>query len=151
MTLLVTRPSRFVSLRYYVLAILLVALTVAIFFNLIKTPEWEILNYGFREIASLGLLFLALISILTGEFKRLLHKYVITDARVIRSDGMIKREMNFMPYSKVKRVELRQSVIGRLIGVGDVVIDTGEDTIVLNSVRRPRKIEEAVAKHMSRD
>ncbi len=50
-----------------------------------------------------------------------------------------------MPFNKVQRLELNQSVLKRIFGVGDLHIDTGEDSIVFRAIRRPAQVERIVS------
>src|SRR3989304_1773608 len=73
-------------------------------------------------------------AVLYAEFSRLTIKYTVTDSRIIRKDGIIRRRTNQMPFNKIERVELDQGLIQRMLNLGDIVLDTGEDTIVLQSL-----------------
>ena len=50
-----------------------------------------------------------------------------------------------MPFNRVERVEVTQSIIGRIFGIGNVVVDTGDDHVVLKSIRGPSKTEQIVS------
>ena len=55
-----------------------------------------------------------------------------------------------MPYTKVERVELLQSLLDRVLGIGTVVLDTGEDQILVAHVRSPRTIHQTIMTRIQR-
>ncbi len=149
-TLLAARPSRIVVLRYYVAAVFLLVLTFFLWFFDYLLPALPIsrttLTLG--GTAVLGFLFLLLL--LVAELKRLTTKYVVTDFRVIRRDGILRKSENVMPYNKVERVQLSQGILERVLGIGTLVVDTGEDQMLIASVRNPRNVERTIMSRMQR-
>jgi uncharacterized membrane protein YdbT with pleckstrin-like domain len=93
---------------------------------------------------------LAFLAYLTAELKRITRRYMVLEHRLARREGILSKRVQYMPYNKVERVELRQSILKRLFGIGDLVIDTGEDSIVFQAVRNPVKVERAVAKQLQK-
>ena len=56
------------------------------------------------------------------------HEYVLTDRRVIRQTGIVSKQSIDSRLDKVNNVEHRQTVWGRLLGYGDVWVDTASET-----------------------
>lgn len=56
------------------------------------------------------------------------HDYVLTNRRVIREEGIVSRRSMDASLGKINNVEHRQTVWGRLLGYGDVEIDTASET-----------------------
>ncbi|HBL25497.1 MAG TPA: hypothetical protein DD490_01540 [Acidobacteria bacterium] len=56
------------------------------------------------------------------------HDYVLTNRRVILEEGIIARRSNDASLGKINNVEHRQTLWGRFLGYGDVVIDTASET-----------------------
>lgn len=56
------------------------------------------------------------------------HEYVLTDRRVIRQTGIVSKQSVDSRLDKVNNVEHRQTVWGRLLGYGDVWVDTASET-----------------------
>jgi hypothetical protein len=63
------------------------------------------------------------------------ERYIITNRRVIEVKGTINKQVSDSALEKVNDVELRQSVVGRMLGYGTVQIITGSD-IGVNMFRR---------------
>lgn len=56
------------------------------------------------------------------------NRYILTDRRVIKQTGIINRTSVDSYLDKINNVEHRQSVWGRMLGYGDVEIDTASET-----------------------
>jgi hypothetical protein len=63
------------------------------------------------------------------------ERYIITNRRVMEVRGTINKSMRDSALEKVNDVELKQSIVGRLLGYGTVQIITGSD-IGVNQFRR---------------
>jgi len=96
------------------------------------------------------LLFTALILVLVAELSRLGTRYIVTDFRVIRKVGIVRRKENAMPFNKLERTEMSQGVIDRILGIGSVVVDTGEDQMTIKSVRNPRDVEQTISSRLQK-
>jgi uncharacterized membrane protein YdbT with pleckstrin-like domain len=73
-------------------------------------------------------------------------EYVLTDRRIIRQVGILSKSSNDAWLDKVNNVEHRQSLWGRLLGFGDVVIDTASEsgTTVFAGIADPLAFKRAV-------
>jgi uncharacterized membrane protein YdbT with pleckstrin-like domain len=70
---------------------------------------------------------------------------VVTDRRVIYKRGFIARRTVEMNISKVETVDVEQSIAGRLLGYGTVLIrGTGESLEPLRHVEAPLTIRNAI-------
>ena len=148
-TLLSIRPSRVIVLRYYVgIVVLLIAAFAFWFFNYVLPSTSMVGRETLRNAGSAFLVFLAVLVWLMAEYKRASTRYVVTDFRVIRRDGILRRTETVVPYRQLERVQMRQGIIDRLLGIGTLVIDTGDDTVQIASVRDPKKVEEAIMSRM---
>lgn len=56
------------------------------------------------------------------------HEYVLTDRRVIQQTGIVSKRSVDSRLDKVNNVEHQQTLWGRLLGYGDVWIDTASET-----------------------
>jgi membrane protein YdbS with pleckstrin-like domain len=56
------------------------------------------------------------------------HDYVLTNRRVILEEGIFSRRSMDASLGKINNVEHRQSLWGRLLGYGDVEVDTASET-----------------------
>ena len=68
------------------------------------------------------LLLLALISALAGLIRRVTTELAVTDRRVIYKTGIVQRHSIEMNRSKVETVGVNQSILGRVLGYGTVVV-----------------------------
>ena len=50
--------------------------------------------------------------------------------------------------SLLERVQVTQGILDRVLGIGTLVIDTGEDKMLISSVRNPEKVERAIMGRM---
>ncbi|TLZ70126.1 MAG: PH domain-containing protein [Methanobacteriota archaeon] len=147
-TLLSLRPSRVVVLGHYVAIVLLLLLTVAFWFFNYLVPAVPIQRGLFATGVSAFLIFLAFVLWIRAELKRASTKYLITDFRVIRKDGILRRTETIVPYRQLERVQVTQGILDRVLGIGTLVIDTGEDKMLISSVRNPEKVERAIMGRM---
>jgi hypothetical protein len=93
-------------------------------------PEWWIL--GFVGVA---LAVVPLYLLIRGFLEWQNERYIITNRRVMEIKGIVNKLVRDSALEKVNDVELRQSVVGRLLGYGTVQIITGSD-IGVNTLRR---------------
>ncbi len=149
-TLLALRPTRLIALPWYVGWILLWIVSGLAFLDPTRlVPDWTLL--GFRVQSYLGAILglIGLLALLRAEIKRLSIKYTITDTRIIRYDGILSRKTNEMPFTKVERIEIDQSLLQRVFKYGDIVMDTGEDTITLASLGHVKLVQGEISKLMA--
>ena len=65
------------------------------------------------------------------------EEYIITDRRVLQSEGIVNKRTSDSALEKVNDVVLVQSFLGRILGYGDLEIVTGSD-IGVNQLTRLR-------------
>lgn len=74
-------------------------------------------------------------------------KYQIFDDVVVAYFGIISRRSTQVRVADIRGMSIRQSIVGRLLGVGDVIIGTaatGDAEIVMRGVRDPSGIVAAI-------
>jgi len=71
--------------------------------------------------ASLGLVCLGGLGILIGIVRRNTFTYLITDSDVVVQKQLLRRSVRRIPFSSISDVQVSQSIVGRLVGYGDVV------------------------------
>ena len=148
-TLLSIRPSRIIVLRYYVGIIFLLIATFSLwFFNYLLPSTSVIGREALRNAGSGFLLLLAVLLWLIAEYKRASTRYEVTDFRVIRREGILRRTETVVPYRQLERVQMHQGIIDLVLGIGTLDIDTGDDTVQSASMRDPKKVEEAIMSRM---
>lgn len=154
-TLLVTRPTRLIALRYWTSMIL--ALVLAAVFGL-RVP-WrfastlsnpDLLGVGLSTILTGFFVFLAILAFVAAELKRKSTRYIITDNKIIREDGILSKNTEMVPYAQLERVDLHQSFGERILKIGTIVVDTGDDTLKIEKVRNPAKIQQMLSDRLGR-
>lgn len=150
-TLLTTRPTRLISLRWYFLLFLSLALAVLFYFPLVASiPEYVVLGWSTDTIAAIFFLFLAFVSFAVAELRRATIRYIITDNKIIREQGILSKDTQMVPYTQLERVDVRQSLVQRLLRIGTVVVDTGDDTLTIEMVPHPARIQELLSQRLGR-
>ncbi len=81
----------------------------------------EIVKLGLTIVAALFGLF-ALLSGLRALIRRATTELAVTDRRVIFKTGILKRHSMEMNRSKVETVGVDQSILGRVLGFGTVIV-----------------------------
>lgn len=151
-TLLSLRPSRLVAVHYYFAWLILWGFAALAYFDIYTViPEWVVpfLEVQLRSVAAIFLAFLGVIALIGAEVRRLSTKYIVTDARIVRQDGILRRRSQQMPFSKVERVELSQGILERILRLGDIVLDTGEDQIVFAAIGRVTKVQDELSRQVA--
>lgn len=74
------------------------------------------------------------------------HEYVLTNRRVVLEEGILSRRSMDASLGKINNVEHRQTLWGRLLGYGDVEIDTASETGTTRfiSINRPLDFKRAI-------
>ncbi len=154
-TLLVTRPTRLIALRFYSAMFLALILAGVFFFRVVQwfAPSFPNPSLGSWNLsATLGafFLFLALLALLAAELKRKTTRYIITDNKIIREDGILNKKTQMVPYTQLERVDLRQSLGQRILRIGTIVVDTGDDSVSIDMVPRPKQVQELLSNRLGR-
>ena len=74
------------------------------------------------------------------------HEYILTSRRVVQQTGILTRRSVDSPLEKLNNVEHVQTLWGRILGYGDVVIDTASETgtTVFRRISRPLELKRAI-------
>lgn len=78
-------------------------------------------------------------------------EYGVTTSRVIKKTGVISVDTDENRNEMIESIQVSQSVIGRILGYGNVVVNgTGNNSFAMNTVKNPKsakiKIEESLSK-----
>jgi uncharacterized membrane protein YdbT with pleckstrin-like domain len=77
--------------------------------------------------------------------KLVFTEYGLTNKRIVVKTGIIGRSIEELKLSKVETVKLRQSILGRIFGFGDVVLSgTGASNLVLKTVSGPIEVKRTI-------
>lgn len=77
-----------------------------------------------------------------------IERIVITDKRVMRSEGLIVHNVGMMPLSKVTDLTFERSLGGRLLGYGSLVVESAGQIQALNRIDympNPEEVYEALS------
>lgn len=137
------RKTRKVLIHYYIAGVVSIIFGVVLFLGFpLKIP--------FSFFVSIVLGVIGGVLFLISEIKRLLVKYMITETRVIKESGIINKKTEYIPYQMVERISFESPWYKRLLKIGDIKVDTGEDSFVIESVSHPEKVEELIRGAISR-
>ena len=127
-------------------------------------------GYALTVIAGLALVFLlasigvpAWISILLAlalllipayyHLKRNMVRYTLTDSKIEIDYGLIARTTRNIPLSKIQDVTVSASILQRVLGFGDVVVDNASEiggSTILHNVNNPRHYADLILRQLRR-
>ncbi|TLZ82347.1 MAG: PH domain-containing protein [Methanobacteriota archaeon] len=154
-TLLVTRPTRLIALRWWSAVVLALIVAGALFLQFPWRFSSTLANPALGSlpvsaILAAFFLFLALVAFIIAELKRKTTRYVITDNKIIREDGILNKNTEMIPYTQLERVDMKQSFGQRILRIGTIVVDTGDDTMNLDMIPRPAQVQELLSSRLGR-
>lgn len=146
MGLYLSRRARFL---YYLLGFLL--LGAAGYLILFEPIELSFL-YPLVSIhyMSATLALIGLIVILFAEAKRRTAYFYITQYRIVESWGLIRKREHAIQLEQVESVRIKQGILDRMLGIGDVEVKTGRDSLVLHKVGNPGKAQSLILSVLNR-
>lgn len=109
---------------------------------------WAWFGFDNAPMALTALALAALFGAFLGwhEFVRRSHEYVLTSRRVIQQMGILTRRSIDSWLDKINNIEHRQTLWGRLLGFGDVEIETASEQGIIRfaNVARPLELKNAI-------
>lgn len=148
------KPTRFIAFGHYVLMV--IALILAVIF-LILSPlknyanvDNSVAGLSFDVVIAIFFLIVALVSFIAAELKRITTQYLVTDNKIVRRDGILGKRTQMVPYTQFKSVNVNQSFLQRVLHIGTVKIDTGEDALSIDTVHDPNKVQELLSQRIGR-
>lgn len=147
-TLLELAPSRLLSFKYYFLILIFLAAALSLFLRLPWNPG-EFLGRDMHIYGPAILMGLSFILFLMAEARRINHRYFIGETTISVRTGILSRKTQYLPYRQIERVEVDQSILDRVFNIGNVIIDTGDDTIRLRAVKGPGRVHTVVTEQIA--
>ena len=96
------------------------------------------------------ILFIWLIFPIYGLIKLFFVEYTLTNKRVVQKEGIISRDTEEMRLSKAETVEVKQGIIGRIFGYGNVIVTgTGISNVVFSYVSKPLQVKRDIDSQLS--
>lgn len=123
---------------------LVALLAVVLAFTIFAYTVWP--AYSWVAVVS-GLLALCLAAVLAWRFVRLRsNEFVLTNHRMIQQQGIFAKRSMDSRLDKINNIEHRQTLWGRLLGYGDVEIDTASETGIcrFNNIAHPVELKRAI-------
>jgi uncharacterized membrane protein YdbT with pleckstrin-like domain len=135
--LYVAHPTR-MALHGALIGILLVLLTAA--------GVWDRIREFYVWVIALLALVPLVLTILRQWLYIISNQFVLTNRRVVKQTGLVSKESVTSYLDKINNVEHRQTVWGRMLGYGDVEIDTASETgtTTFRSIVDPIRFQRAI-------
>jgi uncharacterized membrane protein YdbT with pleckstrin-like domain len=100
---------------------------------------------GFWRYTAYGLALVAAVLLIQQWFERWVTEIAVTNRRVIYKKGLIRRQTNEMNMDKVESVKIDQSILGRMLGYGNVnILGTGEGFETLRNIPSPIELRNSI-------
>lgn len=152
-TLMTMKPTRYIALHYYLLAIVFLILAPLVyvrpwFFDAI--PRASVGPTDTSLILLALFLILALYCLLRAELRRATTLYLITDNKIVRRDGILNKNTQMIPYTQLNRIDLNQTLGQRMLHIGTVVVDTGDDTLKIDHIAHPERVQQLLSERLGR-
>ena len=106
------------------------------------------------SISTIVWVFIGLLFFLVPAFfhvKQRLTRFTLTETKIEIDSGLIARTTRNIPIRRIQDVTVQTSIIQRLVGFGDLVIDNASDQagkIVLKNIDSPQKHADILLKQM---
>jgi uncharacterized membrane protein YdbT with pleckstrin-like domain len=87
------------------------------------------------------------------HLKRNMLRYTLTDSKIEIDYGLIARTTRNIPLAKIQDVTVSASILQRLLGFGDVVVDNASElggTTVLHNINNPRQYADLILRALRR-
>lgn len=139
--LFTTGPSRLLNLHYYFLMLIILGVAGYVAW---RYPTLELLGRDMHIIGPATLAGLAFLVLLKAEIRRATHKYIVGENTVAIKVGVLSEKVQYIPYRQVERVELDEGILGRIFNFGNLIVDTGEDNVVLRGLKGPQRVQKVI-------
>jgi membrane protein YdbS with pleckstrin-like domain len=87
------------------------------------------------------------------HIKRKLIRYTLTESKLEIDEGLISRRTKNLPIRRIQDVTVSMSVIQRVLGFGDLVVDNASDDgekVTLRNINKPRHYADSLLRQMKR-
>jgi len=100
----------------------------------------------------LSFFFIALIFIFFLEPEAVLsyRSYIIKEENITEIRGYLNKKRITIPYSSVSNIVMNKSIVGRILGFGDIVITAFSENVILRGIKNPEKILRNIEKMVKR-
>jgi uncharacterized membrane protein YdbT with pleckstrin-like domain len=100
---------------------------------------------GLWRYTAYALALVAVVLLIQQWFQWWVTEIAVTNRRVIYKKGLIRRQTNEMNMNKVESVKIDQSILGRMLDYGNVMIlGTGEGFETLRTIASPIELRNSI-------
>lgn len=101
--------------------------------------------------ASIFMISIGLVIVTVKEIKRILVKYTLTTTRIIKEEGIINKKSDYIPYQMIEKISVINKWYERILRIGSILVDTGEENFSIETIDHPENAEEIINKAMGRN
>lgn len=107
--------------------------------------------FGLPNIIFFLLLAVVFYFMLEPEFSLIYLRYEIDDEKITQHKGILTKKTGFIPWRLASKVELKQSVLGRIIGYGEIFVSDISEApgITMKGVSNPKKVLQLIEEKIS--
>ena len=132
----------------YLIGMILIAAGAYVY--LFKPSELAIIGLTYMDYLAIAFVFIGIIIMLYAEARRRGAHYYVTQYRVVEEWGILSKKQHAIQLSEIESVKTNQSILDRILGIGDVETKTSRDTLVMRKVGNPSKAEALLLAEMGR-
>jgi uncharacterized membrane protein YdbT with pleckstrin-like domain len=97
------------------------------------------------EYAAYALALVAVVLLIQQWFQWWVTEIAVTNRRIIYKTGLVRRQTNEMNMDKVESVKIDQSILGRMLDYGNVMmLGTGEGFETLRTIASPIELRNSI-------
>lgn len=124
------------DIHWYIFAYPVILLLLSVFFSSAQT--------GFFHYVSLFLLLSGLFQLIKRILLKMGTEYVVTNKKVILKSGILSRDALELVLNKCEGIRINQSLTGRMLGFGSIVVTTGGVTNKFDFITNPIKFRNEI-------
>ncbi|MGC8811986.1 MAG: PH domain-containing protein [Candidatus Aenigmatarchaeota archaeon] len=106
------------------------------------------LNFSWSTWVYYLFLLVILALVLEPEAERVLREYFITNAEVIKIEGILTKKRISIPYQSVADVRVIKGIVGRIFNYGNIIIKGVKDDIIMKGIKNPESVHELINKRI---
>jgi uncharacterized membrane protein YdbT with pleckstrin-like domain len=100
---------------------------------------------GMWRYTAYALALVAVVLLIQQWFQCWVTEIAVTNRRVIYKKGLVRRQTNEMNMDKVESVQVKQSIVGRMLDYGTVtILGTGEGFETLRTIASPIELRNSI-------
>jgi len=138
-----------ILIKPFLVSLVFIGASIVLFYFALKDPAPD--NAPLLKQIGIVLAVLAVIPLIVGIIRRSSREYAVTSKRVIMQIGSVQRKTEEMFLNKIESIGVDQSVTGRMLGYGTVVIrGTGGSFEPFHRVSAPLELRRQIQEQIGR-